>query len=565
MSTRTAALSTLIVTGCMLISNVASAVQPKLVVLIVVDQLRGDLVTRFEEDFSQDGFRRLQNHGALFVNARYTYGSSETAPGHASVGTGRLPRYHGIVANKWFPEDAGPNGIHAVNDPQTRPVPMHSQTTTPGASPWRLIGPGLGDQIKLSDRRSRVFSVALKDRAAIFMAGKRPDAAFWWDLSTGQFISSTWYCDSLPEYVTAFNADRPADRWFGRKWELLLPEANYAGCHPFDSDWMSHPAFGSTFPHALPTFNPDKPRDYYSALWCTPFGNELVIDLAERILTNEKLGRGSAVDMLCIGLSSNDLVGHYFGPDSLETKDVTVQTDRQLARLLKSLDEVVGLDRCLIALTGDHGATSTPLLTQKLGLGGGIFDIPTVEARLNDQLQSFFPTPGFGNPPHQIVISLDMPWCYLNRQLMATLSEPDRQRAMQKAVEILKEYDGVSEVYLESDLSGPMPSRDEQFRYLAWRCCKPGRSGDIFVQLAPFWYKTDDKISGHDSGTNQDRHVPIYLLGPRIRPGRYFTEADPCDIASTLAALLGIEAPLNATGRVLHEAIDTRPVLGPTD
>lgn len=561
MSTRTATLSTLIFVGCTLISSAASASEPKLVVLIVVDQLRGDLVTRFEREFSQDGFRRLEAGGALFVNAHYSYASSETAPGHASVGTGRIPRYHGIVANKWFPEDAGPNGVHAVADPQSRPVPQLPQSTTVGASPWQLIGPGLGDQLKLSDRRSRVFSVALKDRAAIFMAGKRPNAAFWWDLSTGQFISSTWYCDSLPEYVKAFNVDRPGNRWAGKKWELLLPEANYDGCHPFDPTWMSHPAFGPTFPHALPTFNPEKPRDYYFALWCTPFGNELVIDLAERILKSEQLGCGQAVDMLCIGLSSNDLVGHYFGPDSIETKDMTVQTDRQLARLLKSIDETVGLKRCLIALTGDHGASSTPLLSQKLGLGGGIFDIPAVEARLNDQLQSFFPTPRFGDPPHQIVVSLDMPWCYLNRRLMATLSESTRQQAMQRVVAVLKEYEGVSDVYLATDLSGPMPSKDEQSRYLAWRCCKPGRSGDFFVQLAPFWYKTDDKISGHDCGTNQDRHVPIYIYGPRIRPGRYFTEADPCDIAPTLAALLGVEAPLNATGRVLHEAIDTRAEL----
>ncbi|MBK8267305.1 MAG: alkaline phosphatase family protein [Planctomycetes bacterium] len=535
------------------------ATQPKLVVVIVIDQLRGDLVTRFEHEFRDDGFRRLEREGALFVNAHYSYGSSETAPGHATIGTGRLPRQHGVVANKWYFDAANKSGVHAVTDVDVRQIPAKPDVNAPGASPRHLIGPGFGDQLKVSDRRSRVFAVALKDRAAIFTSGKRPDGAYWWDGTTGNFVTSTWYRDKLPGYIEAFNAAKPCEKLAGSKWNLALDPFAYEGCHPVEPQWHDYLGLGAAFPHALPPFDAANPRAYLSALYCTPFGNDLVIDMAEAILRNEKLGSGPAADMLCIGLSSNDLVGHYFGPDSIEMKDMTIHTDRQLARLFGILEESVGMKDCVIALTGDHGCTSTPLLTQKLRLGGGVLDLPKVQARLDDQLQGFFPTPDHGQPPHTIVINLDLPWIYLNQALLATLPDDKRREALRRAVEVLRGFEGVNDVIMADDLAGPMPSPAETTRYLAWRCYHPQRSGQLFVQLAPFWYKTDDKISGHDGGSNHDRHVPIYLFGPRIKPGRYFAEADPCDIATTLASLLGIEPPLDASGRVLHEAMDSRP------
>lgn len=539
--------------------NDGATEEPRLIVLIVVDQLRGDLVTRFAADFADDGFQRLMKGGALFANAHYSYGATETAPGHATIATGRLPRRHGIVANKWYPDPAKPSGLHAVTDAGCCCVPAPADAAAPGASPRSLIGPALGDQLKVGDRRSRVFAVALKDRAAILTGGQRPDGAIWWDLNTGCFVTSSWYADKLPDYVESWNAAAPADQYAGKPWNLLLDASRYEGCRPVEPSWHGYLGLGHEFPHVVPKRDASRPRDYYAALWCTPFGNDLVIDMAERVLRAEKLGAGPAIDMLSIGLSSNDLVGHYFGPDSIETRDMTLQTDRQLARLLRLLDETVGLSRCLIALTGDHGVTTTPLVTERLRLGGGILDLPKVQAKLNDQLQSFFPPPDHGEPPHTIVYGMDIPWVYLNRSLLGMLSPEKRQALMRRAVEVMRGFEGVDEVFPADELTGPMPSPADTHRYLAWRCFHPQRSGELYVRLGPYWYKTDDKIAGHDSGSNHDRHVPIFLLGPRVKPGRYYTPADPCDIAPTLAALAGIEAPLDADGRVLHEAIDSRP------
>ncbi len=532
---------------------------PRLVVLIVVDQLRGDLVTRFGRHFEAGGFRLLTDRGALFVNAHYSYGASETAPGHATIATGRLPRQHGIVANRWFVADPENPSPHAVFDSESHPVPGGADSSAPSASARNLIGPGFADQLRLSDRRSRVLSVALKDRAAIFTAGKRPNGAFWLDGRSGRFVTSSYYGENLLPCVEAFNSEKPAERWIGKSWDRALDATAYESCHPASPEWHEYLGMGATFPHRLADVSDGSLKSYLTTLACSPFGNELVLELAQRLIREEKLGGGDAIDMLCIGFSSNDYVGHYFGIDSPEAMDITIRTDRQLARLFKTLDEQVGLSRCVIALTGDHGATTAPALTQALELGGGILDLPAVERAMENALRPHFPSTNDGQPPDRIVLGADVPWIYLNSPALAALSIDERRAVLAKAATVLKGFEGVAEVLTEDDLQGPAPSADEGARYLAWRCYYPGRSGQLYVQLAPYWFKTDDKISGHDAGTTHDRHVPIFVFGPRVRPGRYFEAADPCDISVTLAALIGIEPPLNAVGRVLSEAIDSRP------
>ena len=538
----------------------SSQKQTRLVVLIVVDQLRADYLTRFSEHFGDGGFRRLARGGAHFVNAYYSYGSSATAPGHATISTGRIPRRHGIVANKWYLDPTTDRAEYAVNDDHCNILPPPPDGKGQGRSPHNLIGPSLGDQIKASDARSRVFSVALKDRAAIFLGGHNADGALWWDLRTGNFDSSTYYGAELPSYVTAFNRQKVAGRFVGRVWRRSLEEETYDGCHPTDPAWPgSSGNLGPTFPHALPAVDGEPGLAFYSALWCTPFGNELVIDMAERIVKQEQLGRGPAVDMLCIGLSSNDLCGHYFGPESAEVMDMMVRTDRQVAGLLSVLDERVGLDHCLIALTGDHGVTTMPPLAQAMRLGGGRLDLEGIRKKLDGQLRKMLGTAAEGMGARRIVSSVQLPWVYLNRSVLDGLDEAGRRRIIHEAADFLRGIDGIAEVYTAGELSGPSPSPDQVHRYLAWRCYHPERSGQLYLQLRPYWYKVDHKVAGHTSGSNHDRHVPILLYGPRIRPGRYFSPAKPSDIAVTLAAVLGIEPPLGATGSVLHEALDSRP------
>ena len=543
---------------------VAAAPNPKktrLVVLIVIDQLRADYLTHFADHFGPNGFRRLTRGGAHFVNAYFSYGASATAPGHATISTGRIPRQHGIVANKWYLEPDARGAQYAVSDARCQMVPAPATGKGKGRSPRSLIGPTLGDQIKVSDIRSRVFSVSLKDRAAILMGGHMADGAFWWDLRTGHFVSSTYYAATLPDYIARLNKQNVADRYVGKSWHRLLDAAAYAGCRPINPAWPGYLAgLGPTFPHVLPAVVGRPRYPFYAALWTTPFGNDLVLDAAEQILTHEKLGRGPAVDMLCISLSANDLVGHFFGPDSPEVMDVTVQTDRQIAGLLNKLDEQVGLEHCLIALTGDHGVTSTPAMTQELRLGGGRVDLKGLSKQLDKRLRRWLGPAAKSMEGRRIVSGTELPWVYLDRSLLERLGAKQRRGLINQAAEFFRGVDGVAKVFTADELSGPMPAPADLHRYLAWRCYNAERSGQVYLQLAPYWYKADNKIAGHSSGFNHDRHVPILLFGPRMVPGRYFSPAKPSDIAVTLAAVLGIEPPLDATGDVLYEALDHRPM-----
>ncbi len=524
-----------------------------LVVLIVVDQMRGDYLPRFEKHFGDGGFRRLMRNGADFRNAYFSYGSTSTAPGHATLGSGRIPRQHGIVANEWWLDADRTESQHAVNDPDSHLVGLAPGKDAVGASPWRLVGPSLGDEMKLADARSRVFSIALKDRAAILMAGRNPDAVYWWDTGSGRFVTSTWYAARLPEHIAAFNQEGVVSRLAGASWTLLLPEASYAGCQPLDPGWvLDDYGIGRSFPHALPKTEGAPDKAFCKAVVPTPFGNELVLDIVQRVLEHDKPGTRDAVDLLCVSFSSNDYCGHLFGPDSREMLDITVRTDRQIERLLSLLDRRVGLQQCLVVLTADHGVKSIPALARLRKLGGTrLPDQVTLTKHLNEAMLQVAPSPQ-GRP---YVLGAEMPWVYF-QPWFRTLERDTRTRLLDAAVSELKKMDGVADVYTADELAGPPPAPEDSVRYLAWRSFYPGRSGELYVQQQPYVYDELDKATGHGTTSSQDRHVPIVLMGPGIRCGRYFTPADPADIAVTLAALIGVEKPLDAVGRVLHEAID---------
>jgi predicted AlkP superfamily pyrophosphatase or phosphodiesterase len=524
---------------------------PRLVVLIVIDQLRGDFLTRFERHFDEGGFRRLLEEGAFFPNAYFSYGVSTTGPGHATIATGTLPRYHGITANKWHraPEDTRAQA--SVFDSHTQLVGLESSEGA-GRSPRMLLGTTLADEMKLADRRTRVFSVSLKDRGAVLLAGHRPDGAFWWDARGGRFVTSTYYADALPGCIATLNESAAADQFSGALWTPLKPADVYAGTWPLDTSW--HPVyqtFGAKLPHKLPTLTPLTQRPYYQAVFASPYGNDLVLEVAGRLVTAANLGRGDAPDLLCISLSSNDGVGHVFGPDSAEVLDVTLRTDRQLERFLDFLDQRVGLDHCVVALTGDHGATSSPRVAGLLDIPSGFLDLKATERRLNTALAEGDEEIASGGP---LIREIDPPWVYCSGRF-AALDQARNQGLTRKLVRLLRETPGLDEVYTAEELSGPAPHPEDAARYLAWRSYHPKRSGQFYVKMTPYWYMADEELAGHSSGSRSDRHVPLVIAGWGVRSGRYTRETDPMDLSVTLAALLGIEAPSHAVGRVLHEAI----------
>ena len=527
------------------------AERPRLVVLIVVDQLRADYLFRWYPHFRGDGFRTLIDEGSYFENGFLSYGSSATGPGHTTIITGRLPRQHGIIGNEWFLNEGSTEAEASVSDPKTKMVGLAKPSDKPGQSPWRMIGNTLGGQMKMADRRARVFSVSLKDRAAIAMGGKRPDGAFWWKSSTGEVITSTYYMEKLPDYLEEMNRQHFADRYAGRTWNRLLSDDAYAGTQPLDEKWHeSLKRYGTRFPHELPAADS---KDYYDLLRATPFGNEIVFEMACRVLTNENLGLGPATDLLCLGLSANDYVGHAFGPDSAEVMDMTLQTDRQLADFFGLLDARIGLDRCLIALTADHGVTSAPPVSRLHGIGADYLDLSKMVEELRAMLRKEFDVPESAGP---LVLGCDIPNLYCDESFRWLDRKHDGE-ASRKTIRFLLQYPGIEAVYTAQELAGPAPSKDDVGRYEAWRCYHPERGGQFYLKLSPFWYEAGYSLAGHSAGFRSDRHIPVLLRGPGVRRARHFEEIDAVDIAPTLATLLGIEAPINAIGRVLDEALET--------
>lgn len=540
----------LLTLGCALAPSAARTERPSLVVYLVVDQLRADYLTRFHDRFGPDGFRLLMDHGAHFVNARYAYGFTTTAPGHATIATGRQPRQHGIVDNAWPQGRPKPSDKAAVFDPRVK-ILVGDGGSTEGRSPRNLIGTTLADQVQLADARSRVFTVALKDRAAILLGGKRPDGAFWFDTNVGQFVTSDYYMSELPAYVRDFNQQRWPDRCAGQVWDRLLPEAAYALTRPIDPKLLgSNAGLGASFPHALPATTDKK---LYAAIYASPFGHDITIEMARRILVNERPGTGEATDFFAVSLSSFDAAGHNFGPESPEMMDFILRTDRQIAALLKMLDEIAGLEHCLIALTADHGVTTPPQVVEAAGMGEVWIDLAPAIKDLNASLKDLVPWPD----DRKVFRSIDLPWIKTDTAFEEL--EPEKRREiLRQAKAALLAVEGVVGVYTSDELSRPAPAKLNTGYLLAWNSYYPGRSAALFVELAPYVRQKNSGIADHSAGTTQGRHVPIVMMGRGIRPGRYFAEADPVDITMTAASLIGIEPPLGAAGRVLDEAVDAR-------
>jgi len=524
---------------------------PRLVVFIVIDQLRADYLTRFQGHFGTGGFRRLMDNGAAFVNAHFSYGCTNTGPGHATIATGRQPREHGIVDNDWPQGRPNLSSRAAVYDPDAK-ILVGEGGKTEGRSPRNLIGITLGDQMKLADRHTRVFTVAFKDRAAILLGGKRADGAYWFDVEVGQFVTSDWYAQALPGYVRDFNTHRWADRFVNGKWDRALPAAAYEGTHPLPREMRTGNAgLGPAFPHLLPKPAGQPGKDYYEALWASPFGHEVTFEMARRIVTGERLGSGDVTDFLGVSLSSFDVAGHLFGPESPEMLDMTVRTDRQIADFLAWLDRAVGLSRCLVVLTGDHGVSSAPAVLEAAGLPVGRVDLAPLIKELNVAINKLADLP----PGRDCIQVLDLPWVRMDPAVRGF--DPElRGRILAAAKKALLAVEGVANVYTCDELEAGAPAPTDTARLLAWRSYYPGRSGELFIEAAPGWAAKGAVRANHSMGATSDRHVPLVIMGGPVRAGRYFTPADPVDLAVTVAALLGIEPPPGASGRVLHEALD---------
>ncbi|MEE8169601.1 MAG: alkaline phosphatase family protein, partial [Phycisphaerae bacterium] len=421
-----------------------------------------------------------------------------------------------------------------------------------GGSAHRLRCETLGDRLKVATSgRARVCSIGIKRRAAVLLGGKRGDLALWWDMRSGRFVTSRAYAERLPDYVEQMNRNRVADRFFGSSWKRALPIHAYDACAPDDDPAETDLAgLGRTFPHPMTGGRTRPGPAYYNAVQTSPFGNELLLDLVEQLLTRERIGRGDVCDLLCIGLSSNDFVGHVFGAESHEVLDMTVQTDRQLARLLEFLDARLGRGRYVVALTSDHGVGPASVRRLRRSDPAGTFSERDLKQYLNQAVRDAL---GKRESGFQPVAFVGAPWVHLDRPAIARAGR-NLDDVKRICVDACRRLDWVERVFVNDELAGDVAIGADEALRLAWAAYHPDPAGELYFMHRRFWHK-DDKTAQHGTPFDYDRRVPLILYGPGIRQGRFDAPADPIDVAKTLAVLIGIEPAATMSGRVLTEAL----------
>ena len=492
------------------------ATQPRLVLLVAVDQMRYDYLPRFASSFT-GGLRRLTRGGAVFTNAQLDHYPSVTAVGHSAMLSGARPSISGIVGNDWY-DRALKKTVSSVEDSSTLLVGSGGGG---GSSPHRLKVSTVGDELKMAHAGARVISLSFKDRSAILMGGRMADLALWWDTSTGAYQSSTWYVPQLPKWAAEFNARKPADAWLGKEWRASGGGAVLARL-------------------------PEAPGPaYYGRLYASGFGNDLLVSLAEAALEGEGLGSRETTDLLAVSFSCNDAVGHDKGPHSPEVRDVTVRADAALERLLQAVERRVGLDRTVVVLTADHGVAPLPEQMTAWKMPAGRLPRPDLEKGFADALQKAF-------GPGDWVEGRAGSTLYLNQALIAErgLDPAAVERAAARGIEAVPP---VWRAYTRSQLlEGRVPPDPWSRRVLV--SFNRERGGDVEVLFEPYWLGGTSGTS-HGTPWSYDTHIPLILMGPGIRPGRYDRPVVLNDLAPTLSTLLGIETPSGASGQALAEIL----------
>lgn len=513
----------------------------KLVLGIVIDQFRYDYLTRFEDQFGEGGFKRFLTSGAVFSNAHYPYTPTVTACGHAVFMSGSAPNENGIIANEWWDRETGKK-ITSVSDPNTK---LLGGKDAAGASPHRLLSSTIGDQLKMmTNDQAKVIGISLKDRAAILPAGKRPNGAYWYDDSTGKIVSSTYYFPDLPAWVKKFNQDNCADKYFGKTWERLLPEAAYTRSLPDNSPFEKW-AYGKTFPHIINGGETKPGSKFFKQFEATPFANEMLTNLAKAAIENEQLGADDIPDVLTVSFSANDILGHAVGPNSPEVQDMTIRTDRILAEFFAYIDKKIGLQNTLIAFTADHGVAPVPEHAQTLGLGGRAEAkelTDTITKALNQRFgeEKWIAALTYGN--------LYLDYAALERRKTSLSEAQDIASAAANKVR------GVAESFTRTDiLMGKLPrTRIANSVALGFHA---ERNGDVVIIPKPFWLFGEASATSHGTPYSYDTHIPVIFYGAGIKAGIFTTLSSPLDIAPTLAAVLKLEQPSNSVGQILSEAL----------
>lgn len=492
----------------------AAPARPKLLLVIAVDQFRYDYLTRFRKEYTS-GLAQLLTQGAVFTNANYDHVPTVTAVGHSTMLTGASPLMSGIVSNEWYDRLTG-KITTSVQDEDSELLGGDGV----GSTPKRLMVSTVADEIKMAGLgESKTIGLSLKDRSAILMPGRMADAAYWFAAENGSWVTSTWYMKALPAWVAAHNASRPADKFLGKPWA---------------------PFTGGTAMHTM-TSKPD--TMFYSNVEKSPFGNEILEEMAELAVENEKLGQHASTDVLTVSFSSNDIAGHTYGPDSPEAHDLSVRTDRTLGKLFAYLDRKVGMKNVLVALTADHGVAPVPDVNLARKMPGGRIKDKDINSAVETALAGQF-GPGkwvVGKGPEQL---------FLNPELLAQYGAAAVRTV---AAETIRNIPHVYRVYTREQILLGQAGQDKAGRRVA-NGYHPFRGPDLVVLFDPY-YLLSTSGTTHSSPYTYDTHVPLILMGQGVRPGKYHQAAAVNDLAPTLATILEVEVPAGSMGRVLSEAL----------
>lgn len=531
--------------------------KPKLVVLVVFDQMRGDYVKKWQPLFGDGGFKRMQSDGAWFTNCHYPYTYTLTAAGHTSLVTGTTPSKHGIIGNEWY------DRAHAEFITSVTPPP---DDIAKGQGPYRRKSESIGDVLlRVLLGKGRVASLSIKDRAAILMAALRANLCYWLDSSNGRFYTTPYYRPEPHPWVTKFNQRKSADQWLDKSWErfdLKLDYSKHSGPDDFVSEGTGY-LQGQTFPHPF-QLGKDKKDDkknkqnFYDAVVNSPMGNELLLAFAKEAIISEKLGQSNSVDLLCVSFSSNDLVGHTWGPDSQEVLDVTLRSDALVKDLLNFLDAKVGKDQYYLAITADHGVCPLPEFAAKEGKKAGRVEPELLTSLAEDFLNKKFMKNG-EKAPWLVVPKRGNPWIYFN---YATLRELNlKHEDVEVALKgYLQKHPGIERVFTRSEMMNPRNEETKEqvpFFYQTKRSFHPDCSGDVMVILKPYHLFSPPNLSSqpdkyttyrasHGTPHEYDTHVPLLVIGPRIVPGVRDQRIAPQAMASILAEALGVPRPKDA-------------------
>lgn len=518
--------------------------KPRLVVGIVVDQMRYDQLERLRDRFGENGIRRLLNEGTYYKNAGYDYMLTQSAPGHATIATGSEPSLHGITSDSWYVLLKN-EMLYCTQDNTVNPVGgsyefgMHS--------PVNLLSSTFSDELAIaSGGKARIYSIGMRESSAILSGGHSAKGAYWYDNTTGTWMSSTWYGDSLPAWVNDFNALKYPESLLNSIWTPLKDPSNYADCLPDSNNFEQGFNGRNYFPYDLKKMSTKgflNSKKDYALLRETPYGNSYTADFAIRLMKEEGLGKDDVTDFLSISFSATDNIGHRFGPTSVEAADAIYRLDEDIARILKYLNDSLGKKNVLVYFTAAHGVSEIPAILEKNRISAGYFRQNQALQLLKSYLNAVY---GQGD----WVKGYFEKQVFLNRVLIEDAKIP-LEEIQKKVARFLVQFSGVASAYPYSAFEANDFGNGHLKRIV--NNFTPQRSGDVIITLNPGWVEKNDYVTDHNSPYEYDSHVPLIWYGWAVNRATVTRKVNITDIAATLSSLCKVPFPNACTGEPMSE------------